>query len=147
VVNGDADIYIKLARCCTPVPNDEIFGFITNSGGVSVHRDSCTNAIELKAQPERLLEVSWKPMSASTFLVSIQVEALDRNRLLADITKVLSEEKVNILSATVSTTRDRVAVSRFSFEMADPQHITHLLAAVLRVDGVYHAYRSQTDRL
>src|SRR5687767_8937121 len=106
VVNGDSDIYIKLARCCTPVPNDDIFGFITRSGGVSVHRDTCANAGDLKAQPDRLLEVSWKPTSASTFLVSIQVEALDRNRLLADITKVLSEEKVNILSATVSTTRD-----------------------------------------
>src|SRR5918997_1516148 len=141
VVSGDADIYIKLARCCTPVPNDEIFGFITRSGGVSVHRDTCANAADLKAQPDRLLDVSWKPTSASTFLVSIQVEALDRNRLLADITKVLSEEKVNILSATVSTTRDRVAVSRFSFEMADPQHLKHLLGAVRRVDGVYDAYR------
>jgi guanosine-3',5'-bis(diphosphate) 3'-pyrophosphohydrolase len=141
VVNGSDDIYIKLARCCTPVPNDAIFGFITRSGGVSVHRDTCANAPDLRAQPERVLEVSWKPTSASTFLVSIQVEALDRHKLLADITKVLSEEKVNILSANVATTRDRVAVSRFSFEMADPQHLKHLLMAVRRVDGVYDAYR------
>jgi GTP pyrophosphokinase len=141
VVRGVDDLYIKLARCCTPVPGDAVFGFVTRSGGVSVHRDSCDNAADLRAQPERVLEVAWKPTSASTFLVAIQVEALDRHKLLADITKVLSDEKVNILSATVATTRDRVAVSRFSFEMADPKHLGHLLAAVRRVDGVYDAYR------
>jgi guanosine-3',5'-bis(diphosphate) 3'-pyrophosphohydrolase len=141
VVRGVDDIHIKLARCCTPVPNDAIFGFVTRSGGVSVHREDCANAADLRAQSERVLEVSWRPTSASTFLVSIQVEALDRHKLLADITRVLSDEKVNILSASVTTTRDRVAFSRFSFEMADPKHLNHLLAAVRRVDGVYEAYR------
>ncbi len=141
MVQGVADVWIKLARCCTPVPGDEILGFVTRSGGVSVHRADCTNADELKSQPERLVAVSWKPNAASTFLVAIQVEALDRHKLLADITKTLSEERVNILSATVTTTRDRVAVSRFSFEMADPKHLGHLLRAVRRVEGVYDAYR------
>ncbi|MEN3310575.1 MAG: diphosphokinase / guanosine-3,5-bis(diphosphate) 3-diphosphatase [Micromonosporaceae bacterium] len=141
VVKGVADVWIKLARCCTPVPPDAIFGFVTRSGGVSVHRDDCVNAEDLREQPERCVEVTWKPTSASTFLVAIQVEALDRHKLLADITRVLSEERVNILSATVATTRDRVAVSRFSFEMADPKHLGHLLAAVRKVDGVYDAYR------
>jgi len=141
VVVGASDVWIKLARCCTPVPGDRVFGFVTRSGGVSVHRQDCANAEDLEAQPERLVEVSWKPTSASTFLVAIQVEALDRHKLLADITRVLSEEKVNILSATVTTTRDRVAVSRFSFEMADPKHLGHLLAAVRKVDGVFDAYR------
>jgi len=141
VVRGVDDVWIKLARCCTPVPGDDVFGFVTRSGGVSVHREDCANAEDLRAQPERILEVTWKPTSASTFLVAIQVEALDRHKLLADITKVLSDEKVNILSATVTTTRDRVALSRFSFEMADPKHLGHLLAAVRRVEGVYDAYR------
>jgi len=141
VVRGASDVWVKLARCCTPVPGDSVFGFVTRSGGVSVHRDGCANAEDLKAQAERIVEVSWKPTSASTFLVAVQVEALDRHKLLADITKVLSEERVNILSATVTTTRDRVAVSRFSFEMADPKHLGHLLAAVRKVDGVFDAYR------
>jgi len=141
VVVGASDVWIKLARCCTPVPGDQVFGFVTRSGGVSVHRHDCANAEDLEAQTERLVEVSWKPTSASTFLVAIQVEALDRHKLLADITRVLSDEKVNILSATVTTTRDRVAVSRFSFEMADPKHLGHLLAAVRKVDGVFDAYR------
>jgi guanosine-3',5'-bis(diphosphate) 3'-pyrophosphohydrolase len=141
VVKDVSDVWVKLARCCTPVPGDSVFGFVTRSGGVSVHRDDCANADDLREQSERVVEVSWKPTSASTFLVAIQVEALDRHKLLADVTRVLSEERVNILSATVTTTRDRVAVSRFTFEMADPKHLGHLVAAVRKVDGVFDAYR------
>ena len=141
VVSGVSDVWIKLAKCCTPMPGDTVFGFVTRTGGVSVHRDDCTNAVELKKQSERIVEVTWKPTSASTFLAAIQVEALDRHKLLADVTQALSDEKVNILSATVATTRDRVAISRFTFEMADPKHLGHLLAAVKKVDGVFDAYR------
>lgn len=140
-VTGVSDVWVKLARCCTPMPGDTIFGFVTRTGGVSVHREDCTNAIELRKQEDRIVEVKWKPTSTSTFLASIQVEALDRHKLLADITQALSDERVNILSATVATTRDRVAISRFTFEMADPKHLGHLLAAVRKVDGVYDAYR------
>ena len=141
VVLGETDIWIKLARCCTPVPGDPIFGFITRSGGVSVHRADCTNADELRQQADRMVSVEWKPTAASMFLVAVQVEALDRHKLLADVTRALSDERVNILSAMVTTTRDRVAVSRFTFEMADPKHLGHLLAAVRKIDGVYDAYR------
>jgi GTP pyrophosphokinase len=140
-VSGVSDVWIKLARCCTPMPGDTVFGFVTRTGGVSVHRHDCTNAEELRQQPDRIVEVSWKPTSASTFLVAIQVEALDRHKLLADVTQALSDERVNILSATVATTRDRIAISRFTFEMADPKHLGHLLAAVKKVDGVFDAYR------
>jgi guanosine-3',5'-bis(diphosphate) 3'-pyrophosphohydrolase len=141
VVRGASDIWIKLARCCTPVPGDPIFGFTTRNGGVSVHREDCTNAGQLRTQGDHVVLVDWKPTAASMFLVAIQVEALDRHKLLADVTRVLSDERVNILSATVTTTRDRVAVSRFTFEMADPKHLGHLLTAVRKVDGVYDAYR------
>lgn len=135
------DVYAKLARCCTPVPGDEILGFVTRGGGVSVHRTDCTNADDLRAQPERLVEVEWAPSSTSVFLVAIQVEALDRHRLLSDVTKVLADEKVNILSASVTTSRDRVAVSRFTFEMGDPKHLGHVLRAVRNIEGVYDVYR------
>jgi len=141
VVLGETDIWIKLARCCTPVPGDSIFGFTTRTGGVSVHRADCTNADDLRQQSDRMVSVEWKPTAASMFLVAIQVEALDRHKLLADVTRALSDERVNILSALVTTTRDRVAVSRFTFEMADPKHLGHLLTAVRKVDGVYDAYR------
>ena len=141
VVKGASDVWVKLARCCTPVPGDDILGFVTRGGGVSVHRTDCTNADELMSTPERLVDVEWAPSPSSLFLVAIQVEALDRHRLLSDVTKVLSDEKVNILSASVTTSRDRVAVSRFSFEMGDPKHLGHVLKAVRSVEGVYDVYR------
>jgi guanosine-3',5'-bis(diphosphate) 3'-pyrophosphohydrolase len=141
VVKGASDIWVKLARCCTPVPGDTIVGFVTRGNGVSVHRTDCVNAQALTGEPERLVEVEWAPSQSSIFLVAIQVEALDRSRLLSDVTRVLSDQHVNILSASVTTTRDRVAISRFTFEMGDPKHLGHVLKAVRGVDGVFDAYR------
>jgi GTP diphosphokinase / guanosine-3',5'-bis(diphosphate) 3'-diphosphatase len=141
VVKDASDIWVKLARCCTPVPGDDILGFVTRGGGVSVHRTDCTNARDLMAEPERLVDVEWAPSDSSVFLVAIQVEALDRHRLLSDVTKVLADERVNILSASVTTSRDRVAVSRFAFEMGDPKHLGHVLKVVRSVEGVYDVYR------
>jgi GTP pyrophosphokinase len=141
LVKGDADVMVKLARCCTPVPGDKIMGFVTRGSGVSVHRDDCKNATSLKLESERLVDVSWAPSSKRMFLVQIQVEALDRSGLLSDVTRVLSEHHVNILSASVSTRTDRVALSRFVFEMGDPAALDHLLAAVKRIEAVYDVYR------
>jgi GTP diphosphokinase / guanosine-3',5'-bis(diphosphate) 3'-diphosphatase len=141
VVVGTADVWVKLARCCTPVPGDPIMGFVTRGRGVSVHRSDCTNAESLLSQPDRLIEVEWSPSAASVFLVQLQVEALDRNALLSDVTRVLSDQHVNILSATVHTTRDRVALSRFTFEMGDPGHLEHVIQAVRKIDGVFDVYR------
>jgi GTP pyrophosphokinase len=141
IVRGVSDVWVKLAKCCTPVPGDKILGFVTRGAGVSVHRADCTNASSLQAVPERLVDVEWAPTAQSMFLVNIQVEALDRARLLSDITKVLSDVHVNILSASLTTTRDRVAKSRFTFEMGDPKHLGHVLKAVRSVDGVFDAYR------
>ncbi|WP_040836471.1 RelA/SpoT family protein [Nocardia brevicatena] len=148
-VTGDAGVLIpgapgtvaKLAKCCTPVPGDEIMGFVTRGGSVSVHRVDCTNADSLRAQSERIIEVEWAPSPSSVFLVAIQIEALDRTRLLSDVTKVLADEKVNILSASVTTHGDRVAISKFTFEMGDPKHLGHLLNVVRNVEGVYDVYR------
>ena len=146
VVKGVTDIWAKLAKCCTPVPGDEIMGFVTRGAGVSVHRVDCRNVEELRQQPERIVEVEWDVGPNTLFLVQIQVEALDRSRLLSDVTRVLSDHHVNILSATVSTTRDRVAMSRFIFEMADPAHLNSVLAAVRKVDGVFDVYRITGSR-
>ncbi|MGW0035675.1 RelA/SpoT family protein [Gordonia sp. NPDC003376] len=141
VVEGVDNVMIKLAKCCTPVPGDEILGFVTRGGGISVHRTDCTNASSLQDQSERIIPVSWAPSPESVFLVAIQVEALDRHRLLSDVTKVLADERVNILSASVTTSRDRVAVSKFTFEMGDPKHLGHVLNVVRNVEGVYDVYR------
>jgi len=141
IVKGVDDLWVKLARCCTPVPGDPIMGFVTRGSGVSVHRDDCVNVPNLRLHPEREVDVEWAPTASSVFLVNIQVEALDRSRLLADVTKALSDTHVNILSASVATTRDRIATSRFTFEMADPKHLGSALKAVRTVEGVYDAYR------
>ena len=142
VVDGAPQVWARLSKCCTPVPGDEIRGFVTNGHGVSVHRGDCVNLTHLaNTEPERLVTVHWSPTDESVFLVAIQVEALDRTRLLSDVTRVLSDQHVNILSASVTTTRDRVAVSRFTFEMGAPKHLGHVLRAVRAIDGVYDVYR------
>ncbi|MFN8147463.1 MAG: bifunctional (p)ppGpp synthetase/guanosine-3',5'-bis(diphosphate) 3'-pyrophosphohydrolase [Candidatus Nanopelagicales bacterium] len=141
VVDGDDDVWVKLARCCTPVPGDEVLGFVTRGHGVSVHRLDCVNIASLRKEPDRIVPVTWAPRATSVFLVNIQVEALDRSRLLSDVTRALSDQHVNILSASVSTTRDRIAISKFTFEMADATHLGSVLKAVRAVEGVYDAYR------
>ncbi|MFJ9930554.1 GTP pyrophosphokinase [Streptomyces misionensis] len=146
VVKGVEDVWVKLARCCTPVPGDPVIGFVTRGSGVSVHRNDCVNVDSLSREPERILDVEWAPTQSSVFLVAIQVEALDRSRLLSDVTRVLSDQHVNILSAAVQTSRDRVATSRFTFEMGDPKHLGHVLKAVRGVEGVYDVYRVTSGR-
>ena len=140
-VAGMTDVVVKLAKCCTPVPGDPIRGFVTRGQGVSIHRSDCENLLQLEQQPERMVDVQWTGASDSTFMVQIEVEALDRNRLLADVVQVLSDHHLNILGAHVSTSRDRVALNTFTFEMADPSHLGAVLSAVRRIDGVYDARR------
>ncbi|CAN5248445.1 GTP pyrophosphokinase [soil metagenome] len=141
LVENTDDVLVTLARCCTPVPRDDILGFVTRGRGVSVHRGDCPNAEELRSHPDRLISVRWNPSAPSTFRVTVQVEALDRKHLLRDITTVLGDLQVNILSAQVTTRRDRVAFLRFTFELADIAHLDHTLKQVRRVASVYDAYR------
>ncbi|GAB3617451.1 GTP pyrophosphokinase [Okibacterium endophyticum] len=142
LVRGAPDILVKQAKCCTPVPGDEIVGFVTRGSGVSVHRSDCHNVASLLEEPERMIDVEWAPSAKSVFLVQIQVEALDRSGLLSDVTRVLTEHHVNILSATVSTSKsNRLAISRFVFEMGDTTHLDRVLNAVRRIDAVYDVYR------
>ena len=141
-VEGAGDVLVKLARCCAPVPGDEITGFITRGSGVSVHRADCINITDLKIhQGDRMVGVKWNLSAKSTFLVNIQVEALDRARLLSDVTKALSDQHVNILSASVVTNKDQTAICKFSFEMADASHLDAVLAAVRSIEGVYDVDR------
>jgi len=145
-VEGSDDVLVKLARCCTPVPGDEIVGFITRGSGVSVHRHDCVNIEDLRRhQGDRLVNVKWNLAAKTLFLVNIQVEALDRARLLSDVTRTLSDQHVNILNASVSTSKDRTAISRFTFEMADASHLDAVLASVRSVEGVYDVYRTSNN--
>ena len=140
-VIGASDLLVKLAKCCTPVPGDDILGFVTRGSGISVHRLDCSNTANLQTEPERLVPVEWAPNAKSSFLVAIQIEALDRNRLLSDITRALSDQHVNILSAALTTSKDRICRAKFTFETADPTHLDHVLRAVRGVPAVYEAYR------
>ena len=143
LVKNSPDVLTKIARCCTPVPGDEIMGFITRGEGVSIHRVDCKNVKSLQEQPERIMDVSWSDSTKGIYLVQIQVDALDRSGLLSDVTRVLSENHVNILSAFVTTRKDRVAMNKFSFEMADPSHLDHIFNQIRRIDAVYDVYRVQ----
>ena len=141
VVQGDPNVWVKLAGCCRPVPGDEILGFVTRENGVSVHRVDCSNAQNLRSTPERLVEVSWAPTANSTFLVALQVEGIDRTGILSEVTKVMGEQHISIQSATLNTAKDRTFRFRFTFETTDPTHLEHLIGAVRKVPGVYDVFR------
>jgi len=141
VVRGLPDVWVRLGRCCTPVPGDDIIGFVTRGQGVSVHRTDCPNVKSLEREPERLIDVTWAEGKPTSFTVAIQVEALDRTRLLSDVATVLSDHHVNILAANSSTSRDRITRLRFTFEMADIAHLSSVLVAVKRVESVFDAFR------
>jgi guanosine-3',5'-bis(diphosphate) 3'-pyrophosphohydrolase len=141
-VEGLDDVVVRLSRCCTPVPGDRIVGFVTRGRGVSVHREDCANAAVLGADSrERLIDVEWDEDRSGVFVAGIEVLALDRARLLADVAKVLAEHHVNICSSSSHTTADRVSRMRFEFELADPAHLDSVLASLRQLDGVYDAYR------
>ena len=141
-VEGLDDVMVRLSRCCTPVPGDEIMGFVTRGRGVSVHRADCANAVSLSAgDAARLIEVEWDRERTGMFVASIEVKALDRSRLLADVSRSLSDYHVNILACSSQTGSDRMSRMRFDFELADPAHLDSLLASVKRIDSVYDAYR------
>ncbi|MGH9120740.1 MAG: TGS domain-containing protein, partial [Acidimicrobiales bacterium] len=143
-VEGLDDLLVRLSRCCNPMPGDDIIGFVTTGRGVSVHRSDCNNAVAMTSSAElraRQIEVEWDRDRAGSFVVSIEVEALDRSKLLRDVSTVLADHKVNILSCFTHTGTDRVARLRFEFELADPSHLDSLLATIKRIDSVYDAYR------
>jgi guanosine-3',5'-bis(diphosphate) 3'-pyrophosphohydrolase len=141
-VEGLDDVMVRLSRCCTPVPGDGVIGFITRGRGVSVHREDCANALSLAgSDSERLIDVEWDEDRQGVFVAGIEVKALDRARLLADVARVLSEHHVSILSSSSHTSPDRVSRMRFEFELADPAHLDSLLDSLRQLDSVYDAYR------
>ncbi|SDU81170.1 RelA/SpoT family protein [Arcanobacterium phocae] len=137
----DTDVLVKLAKCCTPVPPDEIVGFVTRGKGISVHRADCPNVDSLKREPDRFIDIAWDSEADAVYLVQVQIEALDRRGLLADISRALAEHDVNMIAGTINTSSDRVAKSSFTFEMADPHHLERVLRELRKIEGVYDAYR------
>jgi GTP diphosphokinase / guanosine-3',5'-bis(diphosphate) 3'-diphosphatase len=141
-VEGLDDVMVRLSRCCTPVPGDDIIGFVTRGRGVSVHRADCANAMSLMGgQGDRLIDVEWDADHAGTFVAAIELKALDRSRLLRDVSATMADHHVNILQSSSHTGPDRVSKMRFEFELADPSHLDSLLATLRGIDSVYDAYR------
>ncbi|GGG68886.1 GTP pyrophosphokinase [Corynebacterium pelargi] len=142
LVQGSPDVLAKLAKCCMPVPGDEIFGFITRGGGVSVHRVDCTNAKKLKEEQERLIDVSWAQEGGGTaFAATLQLEALDRDGLLMDLTRVINEQRVVVVAMNSHTADDHVAVVRFTFSVSDTKQLGTLMNQLRNIEGVFDVYR------
>jgi GTP pyrophosphokinase len=145
-VKGIDDVLVRLAHCCNPVPGDAIVGFVTRGRGVSVHRGDCPNARELvSTSSERILEVEWDTGASTTYQVEILIEALDRTRLLQDISVALADSGVNVLSAAVSTDKQGVAYLRFLFELGNMEQLQKVLSTVRGVDGVFDARRTMPE--
>ncbi len=145
IVEGQDDMLVRLAQCCSPVPGDPIVGYVTVGRGVSVHRADCTNVVSLPGRGERGVEVSWPSDMAGAFVVWIQVEALDRARLLRDVTAVISDTGANITASSTNTGEDRVAVLKYEVELSDPGQLPRLITDIRGVDGVYTAFRLAND--
>ena len=143
-VEGLDDLLVRLAQCCTPMPGDEIIGFVTRGRGVSVHRNDCANAASLMTeQATRMIDVEWdgSAQSDATYVTVVEVVALDRARLLRDVANALVDHHVNILSSQTITSPDRVAKMRFEFEFANPGYVDAVLRTIKSIDSVYDAYR------
>jgi guanosine-3',5'-bis(diphosphate) 3'-pyrophosphohydrolase len=141
-VEGLDDVLVRLSRCCTPVPGDEIMGFVTRGRGVSVHRSDCANAVSLAmGQSDRLIDVEWDSDISAMFVASIEVKGLDRSRLLRDVSTALAEHHVNIVACNTLTGSDRISSMRFDFELGDVSQLDPLLWSIKQIDGIYDAYR------
>jgi len=141
-VEGFDDVFIRLSRCCTPVPGDSVMGFVTRGRGVSVHRTDCSNAESLAStQVDRLIDVEWNvDGQAESFVVTLQVRAYDRSHLLAEVYQAVSDQHVNIVASS-SATDDRIAKLNFDFEIRDLAHLDWLVRSIRQVDGVYDVFR------
>ena len=142
-VEGMTGTLVRLSKCCTPVPGDEILGFLTAEQAVYIHRADCSNAIAAISQNVgRVIDVEWAGShDSASYVAAVEVVAIDRSRLLRDVANALSEEHVNIVACSTHTGTDRVARMRFEFEFADPSHLQSVLRTIKRIDSVYDAYR------
>jgi GTP pyrophosphokinase len=140
-VEGMTDIVVRMAKCCKPIPGDEIVGYISLGKGVTIHRADCKNARALRKDPERFISVTWAGLGGKPFRVEIQVEALHRPRLLEDIARTLSDSGARILSGSMQTLADGVSRDRFTIEVGDVRQLDTVLSNLRLLNSVYDAYR------
>jgi GTP pyrophosphokinase len=141
-VDGVSDVGVRLAKCCKALPGDKIVGYISLGKGVSIHRKDCPNAKALALQSqERFINVAWQGASEKAFRAEFQVEAMDRGRLLEDISRTLSDSGINIVSAQCLTTTDHLVKDRFVVEIGDAKLLDTVLDGIKSIDTVFDAYR------
>ncbi len=143
IVKGIENCLVKLAKCCNPLPGDDIVGYITRGRGVSIHRADCVNCRNLINNEQRLIDVSWEKEVKASFVTELTVYANDRVGLLADITIALNEIKANILSANAKTNPNRVAIITIGFEVESTDKLNKIIKVLRKVDSVYEVQRSK----
>ena len=139
-VDGAEDVMVRLAKCCRPVPGDEIVGYVSLGRGITIHREDCRNVEALKKAPERFTSVAWAGDNAASYRVELQVDAYDRTRLLEDLSRTFAEAGVNILEANC-TTKHPMVRNRFVVEVGDSQQLKQLVNRLRGLDSVFDAYR------
>jgi GTP pyrophosphokinase len=139
-VKGVADVAVRLAKCCRPVPGDEIVGYVSLGRGITIHREDCRNVRALKKAPERFVDVSWDGDNEASYRVELQVDAWDRTRLLEDLSRTLAEAGINILEASC-TTKHPMVKNRFVVEVGDTQQLKQCISRIRNVESVFDAYR------
>jgi GTP pyrophosphokinase len=139
-VKGIDDVAVRLAKCCRPVPGDEIVGYVSLGRGITVHREDCRNVAALKKAPERFTEVSWEGDNESSYRVELQVDAWDRTRLLEDLSRTFAEVGLNILEARC-TTKHPMVKNRFVLEVGDTEQLKQCISRLRNIDSVFDAYR------
>jgi guanosine-3',5'-bis(diphosphate) 3'-pyrophosphohydrolase len=139
-VEGIDDVMVRLAKCCRPVPGDEIVGYISLGRGITIHREDCKNVVSLMKQKERFTEVSWEGDNETGFRVELQVDAWDRTRLLEDLSRTFAEGGINILEARCTVDHPMVK-NRFVVEVPDTVTLKNCVTRLRNIDSVFDAYR------
>jgi GTP pyrophosphokinase len=137
------NVFVTIAKCCNPVPGDNITGYITRGKGISIHRTDCHNVTSLmKNEKERFIEVSWNRYAPHRFNAEIQIEAIDRTKLLRDVTNIIGEYDLNIINATIQR-MDKSGIVKFRFiiEISNKYILKDVIKNLKEISSVYDAYR------
>lgn len=144
VMKGVDNIKIRFSKCCNPVPGDAIVGFITRGRGVSVHRADCTNIHDLNgSEDERFIEVEWDMGKQATFISELQIKALDRPKLLQDLTGLYAEAKLNATSLNLRINKEKIAIIDIAFEINETKQLVDLIKKIKKLDGVLEVFRTK----
>jgi GTP pyrophosphokinase len=139
-VKGVDNVSVRLAKCCRPVPGDEIEGYVSLGRGITIHRNDCKNVKALKKSPERFVDVAWEGENKASYRVELQIDAYDRTRLLEDLSRTFSEAGINIIGAACTTNHPMVK-NRFVIEVGDTEQLKQCISRLRNVESVFDAYR------